>query len=114
MEHEKYLEQYNQIISNKLKLYGVYELIELWNKTKDNRFKNLSSNIIKEIYVDLYNRTNKNYYDYMRTAKNSNNFYSKQTQNKLHMFESLTLDYNINEKYPELWYFMHKLEIERD
>jgi hypothetical protein len=50
----------------------------------------------------------------MRTAKNSNNFYSKQTQNKLHMFESLTLDYNINEKYPELWYLMHKLEIERD
>jgi hypothetical protein len=34
-EYHQYLEQYNKIVSNKLKIKGVYELIELWNKTQD-------------------------------------------------------------------------------
>ena len=39
-EYEKHLEQYNKIVSNKLNIYGVYELLDLWNKTKEARFKN--------------------------------------------------------------------------
>lgn len=112
-EYEKYLEQYNQIVSDKLKTYGVYELIELWNKTEDTRFKKLASEIIKEIYVDLYNITNKRYFDYMKNHKYSNDYYSKKTQNRLEMLNKLTLDFNMKTKYQELWYLMHKLEIEK-
>lgn len=76
-EYNQYLEQYNQIVSNKLKTKGVYELIELWNKTEDTRFKNLAKEIIREIYVDLYNITNKRHSDYMKDNLYSNDYYSK-------------------------------------
>lgn len=110
-EYDKYLEYYNKVVSNKLKTYGVYELIDLWNKTKDTRFRKLASDIIKEIYLDLYNITNKNYFDYMRNAKYSNQYYSERTQNQLGMLSKLTLDFDMNLKYQELWYLMNKLEI---
>lgn len=112
-EYKKYLDKYNKIISNKLKNNGVYELIELWNKTEDIRFKKLAKEIIKEIYQDLYNITNKRYYDYMKDNLYSNDYYSKKTQNKLEMLNKLTLDFNMKDKYGELWYLMHKLEIEK-
>lgn len=112
-EYNQYLEQYNQIVSNKLKTKGVYELIELWNKTEDTRFKNLAKEIIREIYVDLYNITNKRHSDYMKDNLYSNDYYSKKTQNKLEMLDKLTLHFNMKDKYQELWYLMHKLEIEK-
>lgn len=110
-ELKEYLEQYNKIISNKIKHFGVYELIDLWGKTKDDRFKNLAVEIIKEIYNDLLTATNKEYCKLHNNSLNYGDFYNIHIQHKLKMLRYLLPDHNIKEKYEELWYIMFKLDI---
>lgn len=54
----------------------VRTLLKFWIKYR-HRFKNLAKEIIREIYVDLYNITNKRHSDYMKDNLYSNDYYSK-------------------------------------
>ena len=111
IQKQEALEKYNKIVSNKFKMNGIYELIELWNTTGDKRFKNLASEIVSEIFQSLWNKTNSDYAKYYNNEIYGVDFYKERTQAVINMYEYLIPRYNVQEKYEELWYIMTKLEI---
>lgn len=108
---EELLQNYNKIISIKLKKYNVYELIAMWNNNGDARFLNLACDIIKEIYIDLKKSTNKNLLKFQKDNLQSGDYFSAKTQEKLNILSDLDSSLSLQKNFPELWYLINKFEI---
>ena len=107
----KQRKRYNTTIHSKLKNFGIYKLIELNNATNDSRFKKLAQELVKEIYEDLLNETDRDYNYFLKSVRYSADFYSKEIQEELESLSKLSPLFHLSERYEELHYIMLKLEL---